>query len=56
MKDFKTVSVRLSKHEAKAIEQFARDKGVTVSELVRLWLEQAAKQAWQQQAKGGLPR
>jgi hypothetical protein len=53
MKDFKTVSVRLSKHEAKVIERLARDKELTVSELVRLWLEQAARQAWQQQANSG---
>jgi hypothetical protein len=45
MKDFKTVSVRLSEYEATSIEKMARDKELTVSELVRIWLEQAAQKA-----------
>lgn len=46
MKGHKVLSVRLSEGETKLLEQLARAKEVTVSELVRLWLEQAARQAW----------
>lgn len=55
MRDYKTIGIRLSAHETKAIEQLARDKELTMSELVRLWLEQAARQAWheRQAQKGG---
>jgi transposase-like protein len=45
MRDYKQIGIRLSQHEAKTIEQLARDNELTVSELVRLWLEQAARQA-----------
>ena len=46
MRDSKTIGIRLSAHEARSIETLARDNELTVSELVRLWLEHAARQAW----------
>jgi hypothetical protein len=42
MRDYKVLSVRLSRQEAQAMDRLARDRGLTVSELVRWWLEQAA--------------
>jgi hypothetical protein len=55
VRDHKQIGVRLSKYEANLLEQLACDKELTVSELVRLWLEQAARQAWheRQAQKGG---
>jgi hypothetical protein len=54
MRDYKTIGIRLSAHEATAITQLAKNKELTISELVRLWLEQAGRQAWRdrQQGKG----
>jgi hypothetical protein len=46
MRDYKTIGIRLSPQEAKSIELLARNSELTISELVRLWLEQAARQAW----------
>jgi predicted HicB family RNase H-like nuclease len=39
------IGVRLNKHEAKAIEELAKAQDVSVSELVRRWLEQAVREA-----------
>jgi hypothetical protein len=52
MRVHKVLSVRLSEGETKLLEQMAGDKELTVSELVRLWLEQAARQAWREQQQG----
>jgi hypothetical protein len=52
MRDYKTIGIRLSAHETKAIERLARDKEVTVTELVRLLHEQAARQAWHERHNG----
>jgi hypothetical protein len=53
MRGHKQIGVRLSEGETKLLEQLARDKELTISELVRLWLEQAAREAWhKQQGKG----
>jgi hypothetical protein len=52
MRGHKVLSVRLSEGETKLIEKLARDKELTVSELVRLWLEQAPRQAWHEQQQG----
>lgn len=49
MHDYKVLSVRLSQHEAKSLERLARDQELTLSELVRLWLEQAAHHAFMRQ-------
>jgi hypothetical protein len=46
MRGHKVLSVRLSEGETKLLEQMAGGKELTISELVRLWLEQAARQAW----------
>jgi hypothetical protein len=54
MRGHKQIGVRLSEGETKLLEQLARDKELTISELVRLWLEQAARQAWRErQAQRG---
>jgi hypothetical protein len=54
MRDYKTVGIRLNKQETAVIERLARGKELTVSELVRLWLQEAAKQERrQQQIKNG---
>jgi hypothetical protein len=46
MRGHKVLSVRMSEGETKLLELLAKNKELTVSELVRLWLEQAARQAW----------
>jgi hypothetical protein len=48
----KVLSVRLSGGETKQLEQLARDKELTISELVRIWLEQASRQAWREGQQG----
>jgi hypothetical protein len=55
MRGYKQIGVRLSEGETKLLERLASDKELTVSELVRLWLEQAARQAWHERhaQKGG---
>jgi hypothetical protein len=55
MRGYKQIGVRLSEGETKLLERLASDNELTVSELVRLWLEQAARQAWRerQALKGG---
>jgi hypothetical protein len=52
MRDYKTIGIRLSAYEARSIEMVARDNELTISELVRLWLEQAARQAWRERHQG----
>jgi hypothetical protein len=52
MKGHKVLSVRLSEGETKLLEHLARDKELTVSELVRLWLERAAREAWHERQRG----
>jgi hypothetical protein len=49
MRQAKVLSVRLSEGENELLEQLARDKELTVSELVRMWLERAAREAWREQ-------
>jgi hypothetical protein len=52
MRDYKQIGVRLSKHEATFLERLACDKELTVSELVRMWLERAAREVWREQQQG----
>jgi hypothetical protein len=40
MRDVKQMGIRLNAHEVKAVETTARDRDVTVSELVRLLIQQ----------------
>jgi hypothetical protein len=52
MRGHKQIGVRLSEGETKLLEQLARDKELTISELVRLWLEEAARQVWRERQQG----
>jgi hypothetical protein len=56
MRGHKVLSVRLSEGETKILEQLACNTELTPSELVRYWIEQAARQAWRegQTQKGGV--
>jgi hypothetical protein len=52
MRQAKVLSVRLSEGESKLLERLARDKELTPSELVRMWLERAAREVWREQQQG----
>jgi hypothetical protein len=50
VRDVKQVGVRLNADEVKAVETMARDRDVTVSELVRLLIHQEAERQHKQEA------
>jgi hypothetical protein len=38
MRDYKTLGIRVNKHEALAVRELAAHEGISVSELIRRWL------------------